>query len=122
MLIFALALANPTPLTEAHKRDIACVVEVAILAEQQRRGIWNGPDLQVNGKRWTGIVGARIVQESGQPRELVAFAINEAAKERAGRIEVNDTGSACIRQMTAELAVADADAANRPLPKPIKAQ
>jgi hypothetical protein len=82
--------------------------------------IWTGPDLQVDGKRWAGMVGARIVRESGQPRELVAFAMTEAAKERAGHVMVNDTGSACLRQMSAELAVADA--AKRPLPKPQKAQ
>jgi hypothetical protein len=121
--IIALLLTTPQapiPLSEVHLGDIACVVEVAILADQQRRGIWTGPDLRMDGKRWAGMVGARIVRESGQPRELVAFAMTEAAKERAGHVMVNDTGSACLRQMSAELAVADA--ANRPLPKPQKAQ
>ena len=119
MLIFALALAAPTPLTETHQRDILCVVEIAVMADEQKRGIANGPDLRVNGKRWAGLVGARIVQETGQPRELVAVAMTEAAKARAGQITVNDK-SACIRQMNDELAIADA--AEAPLPKPMKQQ
>lgn len=118
MLIFALALAAPTALSERHQRDIACVVEIAVLAEQQKRLGGEGAELEALGKRWTGIVGARIVEETGQPRELVAVAMTEAAKNRAGRIVANDSGSSCIRQMQAELAIADAVSA--PLPKPVK--
>ncbi len=118
MLIFALAMAAPTPFTEIHQRDILCVVELAVVADEQRRGVTRGPDVQADGKRWAGLVGTRIVQETGQPRELVAFAMNEAAKARAGRVVANDAGSACIRQMKAELAIADA--VNSPLPKPVK--
>ena len=118
MLIFALAIASSTPFTETHQRDILCVVELAVVANEQRRGVTQGADVQADGKRWAGLVGTRIVQESGQPRELVAFAMNEAAKARAGRVVANDASSACIRQMKAELATADA--VNSPLPKPVK--
>jgi hypothetical protein len=117
MLVFALALATPAPLTETHQRDIACVVEIAIMADEQKRGAPHDADLTANGKRWAGLVGARITQETGQPRELVAVAMIEAAKARAGQITVNDKSS-CIRQMKAELVAADAD--NAPLPKPTK--
>jgi hypothetical protein len=122
MFVFALMLAatQPTPLTAAQQHDIDCVVDVAILAEQQRKGEWTGVDLQQDGRRWTGMVGARIVEESGQTRELVAFALNEAAKARAGKIAATDSGSACLRQMKAELAAADA--ISKPLPKPVKTQ
>ena len=119
MLIFVLALATPLALTETHQRDIACVVEIAVLADGQRRKVAGGPDVQASGKRWTGIVGERIMYETAQPRELVSFAMNEAAKARAARKAVGDP-SGCISQMTAELAVADA--ANAPLPKPVKSQ
>ena len=119
MLIFTIALAAPVALTEIHQRDITCVVEIAVLADGQKRGVAGGPDVQGRGKRWAGIVGERIMAETGQPRELVSFAMNEAAKARAGRGTANDV-SACTQQMTAELAVADA--ANAPLPKPVKAQ
>jgi hypothetical protein len=119
MLIFTLALASPTPLTDAHQRDIFCLVEIAVLAEEQKRGEPHDASLPANGKRWAGIVGARIVQESGQPREVVAVAMMEAAKARVGQIMVNDKSS-CIRQMNAELAIADA--ADAPLPKPVQSK
>ena len=120
MLIFALALAAPTALTVTHQRDIACVVEIAILADAQRRGTLGGRDVQANGRRWVGIVGDRITFESGQPKEVVGFAMNEAAKARTGRATDDVQVAGCMRQMTAELAIADA--ADAPLPKPDRAQ
>ena len=122
MLIFALALAAvqtgvPTSLTDAHQRDIFCVVEIAVMADEQKRGARHDPFLPTQGKKWAGIVGARIVQQTGQPREVVAVAMLEAAKARVGQIMVNDKSS-CIRQMKAELVIADA--ADAPLPKPVK--
>lgn len=120
MLIFALLLATPTALTDIHQRDIACVVEIAVLADAQKRGLASGADLQASGRRWAGIVGDRIMFETGQPRELVAVVMNEAAKSRAARPVDNATIATCTRQMTGELATADA--ANAPLPKPVKAQ
>jgi hypothetical protein len=122
MLIYALALiaAEPTPLTDIHKRDIACVVEIAVIVEQQKRSSAAQGELAQNGKRWAGIVGTRIVEESGQPRELVAFAMNEAAKRRAVNSAPLDAGAGCIQQMRAELTAVDAT--NMPLPKPEKAK
>ena len=117
MLMFALALAAPMPFTEIHQRDIACVVEIAVLADEQKRGVMGGgADAQASGKRWAGLVGARIVEETGQPREVVAFAMTEAAKARAGNNVAPDS-VACRQQMNAEIALADA--ANAPLPKPL---
>jgi hypothetical protein len=118
MLIFALALVAPTALTETHQRDISCVVEIAVLANAQR-GVSDG-DVRASGRRWAGIVGDRITAESGQPRELVAIAMTEAAKARAARADDTANLAACIRQMNGELAIADA--ATAPLPKPVKAQ
>jgi hypothetical protein len=120
MLILALAIAAPVPLTETHQRDISCVVEIAVLAEAQRRGDASGSDIQTSGRRWAGIVGDRIMFETGQPRELIAVAMTEAAKARAGRQSDAAQISACTRQMTAELAISDAT--NAPLPKPVKAR
>jgi hypothetical protein len=115
MLVFALTLAA-TPLTATHQRDIGCVVEIAVLADAQRRGAATG-DIAASGRRWAGIVGDRIMFETGQPRELVAVAMTETAKARAGRQTDPAQIAACTRQMTTELAVADA--ADAPLPKPI---
>ena len=83
MLIYALALAasEPSPLTEAHQRDIACVAVIGIIAYEQRAGktsLQEFPDVRDPGKRWAGIVGDRIVFETGQPREVVAYAIGLA--------------------------------------------
>ena len=120
MLIFALALAAPTALTETHQRDIACVVEIAILADAQKRGILAGGDVQAKGRRWAGIVGDRITFESGQPKEVVGFAMNEAAKARIGRSADAVLQADCARRMNTELATAAA--ANVSLPKPVKAK
>ena len=123
MLVFALALAAPTSLTNSHERDIACIVEIAILADEQKRGVRNTdtfPDVTVSGKRWTGLMGAQIVEETGQPREIIAFAMSEAAKARQTRGNAVADLNACILQMNSQLATADAVIA--PLPKPVKAQ
>lgn len=120
MLIFALALATPTAFTETHQRDIGCVVEIAVLADAQKGGVVSGADVRASGRRWAGIVGDRIMFESGQPRELVGVAMTEAAKARASRAKDDAAVAACIRQMNSELAIADA--AGTPLPKPIKPQ
>ena len=119
MIIFAFALAA-TPLTDIHQRDIACVVEIAVLADAQKRGVADGTDVQASGRRWAGIVGDRITFESGQPKQLVAIAMNEAATARASRPLDNAQVADCLRRMTSELAMADA--ADTPLPKPVRPQ
>jgi hypothetical protein len=116
--MLAFAFAAPTPLTEAHQRDISCVVEIAVLADAQKRGVAGGANVQTNGRRWAGIVGDRIIAQTGQPRELVAVAMTEAAKAHAGRASSDMSITTCLRQMAGELAMADA--ATAPLPKPIK--
>ena len=120
MLIFALAVVAPTALTETHQRDIACVVEIAVLANAQKAGAPSDTDVRTSGRRWAGIVGDRIMFESGQPRELVGVAMTEAAKARASRASDDSVVAACMRQMNSDLAIADA--ASAPLPKPVKPQ
>lgn len=122
-LVFIFATVALSPLTEGHQRDIACVAEIAVLADAQKRGVEGGADVQLSGRRWAGIVGDRIVFESGQPRELVAFAMQEAAKASViGGGQRIDRRESCLGQMLRELADADADAAGQPLPKPVKAR
>lgn len=122
MLIFALLLAAaaPSALSEVHQRDIACVVEIAVQADAQKRGIAAGTDVQAHGKRWAGIVGDRIVFETGQPREVVALAMQEAAQAGVGKTRDGAVLDACTRQMLRELAVASA--ADQPLPKPVQSK
>ncbi|WP_373475974.1 hypothetical protein [Sphingorhabdus sp.] len=122
MLSFILFLAPValSPLSEAHQSDIACVAEIAVLADAQKRGFESGTDVRLTGRRWAGIVGDRIVFETGQPRELVAFAMQEAAKANGNGGQNDTQRDVCIRQMLRELVAADA--AGQPLPKPVKAR
>jgi hypothetical protein len=120
MLIFALALtaAQPTPLTEMHQRDIGCVAVIGIIAHEQRAGkavLQDFADVRETGKRWAGIVGDRIVFETGQPREVVAFAIrtavgaeqDNAAKSSDPAAFVRDRFNQCKAVMDSQLAVAE---------------
>ena len=92
--IFALMLAPnpPLPLSDTQMRDIGCVAAIGIIAHEQRSGqgaSQSYPDMRESGKRWAGIVGDRVMEESGQPREVVAFAIKqavEAEQEQAMKI------------------------------------
>ena len=120
MIFFAIALAaTPSALTDAHQGDIACVAVLATLAEKQRTGTApaDAPDVRQSGKRWAGIVGNRVTTQSGQPRELVAVAMSEAAKAEFQRPSNLERINACAVQMTAELA--SADSIDKPLPKPV---
>lgn len=124
MMFFALALAATTPsaLTDAQQGDIACVAALATLAEKQRLGTASPDiaDIQQSGKRWIGFVGSRIADQSGQPRELVAVAMTEAAKAEYQRPSDPAQLNKCTLQMTAELA--NADIIDAPLPKPVKSK
>ena len=124
MIFFAIALAAiiPSALTDAHQGDIACVAVLATLAEKQRAGTApaEAPDVRQSGKRWAGIVGSRITTQSGQPRELVAVAMAEAAKAEFQRPSDMARINSCTVQMTAELA--SADSIDTPLPKPVKSK
>lgn len=120
MIFFAIALvAAPSALTDAHQGDIACVAVLATLAEKQRTGTApaDAPDVRQSGKRWAGIVGNRVTTQSGQPRELVAVAMSEAAKAEFQRPSNLERINSCAVQMTAELA--SADSIDKPLPKPV---
>ena len=72
MFILALALTATGALTETHQRDIACVVEIAVLADNQKRGLSGGLDVQATGKRWAGIVGERVKSKSVWRTQSVA--------------------------------------------------
>lgn len=131
MLIFALAMTVAAPLNETHMRDIACVAVLGIVADEQRRGVQSGealPDVRETGRRWTGIVGERVMAETGQPRELVAFAIAEAvrAEQNLAGADKNPASvvksrlQECLPLMQAQLT--EADAVNASLPKPVRAQ
>lgn len=123
MLIYVLTLATPVPLSAAHQRDIGCVATLAMIADEQRRGVVPDaaiPDVRESGRRWAPVVGERVMRETGQPRELVAVAMTEAARAIHARLRDDAAVSACIATMNSELAIADI--ANVPLPKPVRGQ
>jgi hypothetical protein len=129
MLIYALALAAaaPTPLTEAHQRDIGCVALMGIIAHEQREGksaTKDFPDVREEGKRWAGIVGQRVMDETGQPREVVAFAMKAAVNaEQAQVIATTDPESHAMERFNiCHLRMQGDLAASQPLPQPVKAR
>jgi hypothetical protein len=123
MLIFALAMiaAEPTQLTDAHKRDLACVATIAAVAYEQQKGGWQEqPDMALVGKRWAGVVGDRIVAETGQAREAIAVAMLDAAnaeKDKRDDIEARkDRIADCSVLMYRELNALDAKPIEYPVP------
>lgn len=126
--IFALMLAPnpPIPLNETHMRDIGCVAVMGIIAQEQRNGnkqtIADYADVREDGKRWAGIVGARVMDETGQLREVVAYAIKqavEAEQDRTIKMKSDEESKAYVRNrfdqckpvMDAQLGAAAAAAA-----------
>ncbi len=114
----------PQPLTPTHMRDIACVAVIGLVARDQREARPQGtrfPDVQVNGKKWAGIVGNRVTEETGQPREIIAAEI-QAAVERELRVTAapdvtNEMRVARVRDCTNLM---NAELLSLPLPKPVK--
>ncbi len=121
--LLAFAAAAPAALTELHQRDIGCVAVLSIIAHEQREGkagAMDYPDVRKTGRRWAGIVGQRVMDETGQPRELIAFAMKAAAEaEQAQMIAAADPMvhtaerfRLCHARMLGDLAE------TQPLPKP----
>lgn len=128
MLIFALALAQaaPAPLSDDHLRDVGCVALMGIIADEQRRAVPGSnayADVRESGRRWAGIVGQRVMEQTGQPRELVALAIQQAVADiQAQSAEAPDAEAFSARVRSCKLAMDAELAATQPLPKPVKAQ
>jgi hypothetical protein len=117
--IFALMLAPnpPLPLNETQMRDIACVATLALAVSERT-------DLAAPARRWSGLVGQRVMDESGQPRELVATAMIESANAQAKLADSVEARGQRVAQceaiMYGELAAVDATSAQ--LPEPVKSE
>jgi hypothetical protein len=112
-------------MTEQHLRDIHCVAFFGVSASILRRGTtgYNLVDVRTDGPRWAGIVGERVMRDTGLPKEVVGFAINEAVPDAQRMFMLNNphpmierAQAECLPRMRADLAAADAQ--NAPLPKP----
>jgi hypothetical protein len=115
-----------TSMTEQHLRDLRCVAFFGVSASILRRGTtgYNLVDVRTDGPRWAGIVGERVMRDTGLPREVVGFAINEAVPDAQRIFRLNNpyptierTQAECLPRMRADLDAADAQ--NAPLPKPL---
>jgi hypothetical protein len=117
-------VSEPITFNALQQRDIACVAVIALVAEQQRRGVEIDTsiiDVRESGKRWAALVGNRIIDETAAPRELVGLAMTEAAKaEQVAALASSnpkkqyvDRFNLCVPLMQADLL------ANAPLPKPV---
>lgn len=119
--LFALILATnpPVPINDQQMQDLSCVAVIGLAAYQQRskqNALPEYPDVREDGKRWAGIVGDRVTEATGQPREVVALAIQMAVKaeqEKAGTTEEPSTGflerlTKCVGTMNANLGAIEA--------------
>lgn len=81
---------QPTPLTDAHSEAIGCVAVIALVADQQKKGAQGFSsygDLNDKGPIFAANVGEQVLKETAQPRELIAFAIQESAREQLSLLE-----------------------------------
>ncbi len=112
-------------MTDQHLRDLRCVAFFGVSASILRQGTtgYNLVDVRTDGPRWAGIVGDRVMRDTGLPKEVVGFAINEAVPnaQRIFQLQyplpmIKDIQGECLPRMRGDLAAADAQ--NAPLPKP----
>lgn len=100
----ALAAAAP-PLTAEQKERVRCVAALAIVANEQERGVgdWNSlPPLKSRGSHFAGVVGESLTGEGGRTREAVRDAIlaEVADFQKSGLNEIPpETAINCIALM-----------------------
>ncbi len=87
-LVVGLALpafaAAPPPLTADQKERVRCVAALAIVANEQERGVgdWDRlPPLKSRGSHFAGVVGESLTGEGGRTREAVRDAILASVAE-----------------------------------------
>jgi hypothetical protein len=106
-------IAPPPPsLSAEQQRDIDCVATLAIIANDQERGAPGAEDYPLvveRGRTWAGIVGERVMEQSGLPREAVRDAILAAVAAQQARVrDVADPAEIVGAQMAICLPLLDA--------------
>ena len=84
------APAMAQPLTDIHQRDLLCVAALAIVASEQERGIESALDyplLAERGKIYAGLIGERIMTETGRTREQVRADILSAVTMQQAKVK-----------------------------------
>jgi hypothetical protein len=107
--------AAPPPLTPEQNERVRCVAALAIVANEQERGVgdWDSlPPLKSRGSHFAGVVGEALTGEGGRTREAVRDAILAAVADfqKSGVSELPpETAINCITLM---------DRLDPPLPPP----
>lgn len=73
------------PLTQTHKRDLDCVAALAVVASEQEKAnetAMEYPLVIERGRIYAGIVGQRVLDETGQSKEQVRQAILDAVTDQ----------------------------------------
>lgn len=123
--LLMLALSQPAPsqappLTEVQSRDLSCVAVMAIIASEQERGVASALDyplLSERGATYAGLVGERIMSETGMTKEQVRQEIVAAVAAQQAK---GGNGAEADEVVKAEMAqcLPLLDAVVPPKPKP----
>lgn len=114
------ATSPPVPLDEIQRRDLSCVAVLAIIASEQERGVESALDyplLTDRGATYAGLVGQRIMDDSGRTKEQVREHILAAvaALQALGK-DAADPDEAVRREMATCLPLLDATVPPKPKP------
>ena len=121
----ALALSQPAtippaPLDESQRRDLSCVAVLAIVASEQERGVESAlayPLLAERGATYAGLVGQRIMADTGRTRDEVREAILAAVADQQAMAKTAADPDELVRSEM-ETCLPLLDAAVPPRPKP----
>lgn len=123
--LLMLTLSQPTsippePLDESQRRDLSCVAVLAIIASEQERGVESAlayPLLSERGATYAGLVGQRIMADTGRTREQVREEILAAVAEQQAMAENTADPDRLVRsEMATCLPLLDAAVPPRPKP------
>ena len=97
-----LALAAATVLTPQQATDIRCVAVLGVVSyEQGRNGGWGDvAPVRADGGRFAGVVGERVMKESGRTRDAVKGLIlaDVAALQKTKNLSLADVET-CMKRM-----------------------
>lgn len=100
---------RPTSLTSDHVNDIGCVAILGLVADQQKRGVAGFDrfgDFAELGSAYAADVGERVIKETAQPRDVVALAMQQSAREQLplldakNREKLNSRMDICLSELT----------------------
>ncbi len=94
---------QPKPFTQAHSEAIGCVAMIALVADQQKKGVAGFSqygDLNETGPLFAANVGEKVLKETAQTREVIAFAIQESARDQLPLLTAQRSADLSMRMET----------------------